>query len=44
MSFSMLEAAGGAALQNWRLIGGGEGIRWTELDEDLSVAALLRVA
>ena len=25
-----------------RLIAGGEGIRWDELDEDLSVAGLLR--
>jgi hypothetical protein len=25
----------------WRLIGGGEGIRWDELDEDISVSALL---
>jgi hypothetical protein len=27
--------------QNFRLIGGGEGIRWPEIDEDLSVAGLL---
>jgi hypothetical protein len=26
---------------NWRLIGRGEGIHWTDLDEDISVAALL---
>ena len=26
---------------NWRLIGGGEGIHWEDLDEDLSVAGLL---
>ena len=26
---------------NWRLIGGGEGIHWPDLDEDLSVAGLL---
>jgi Protein of unknown function (DUF2442) len=25
----------------WELIGGGEGIHWPELDEDISVAALL---
>lgn len=25
----------------WRLIGGGEGIRWEALDEDLSVRGLL---
>ena len=27
---------------NWRLIGRGVGIRWEDLDEDLSVAGLLR--
>jgi Protein of unknown function (DUF2442) len=26
----------------WQLIGGGEGIHWPDLDEDLSVAGLLR--
>jgi Protein of unknown function (DUF2442) len=26
---------------NWRLIGGGEGIRWPDLDEDISVQSLL---
>ena len=26
---------------NWRLIGGGEGIHWPNLDEDISVASLL---
>lgn len=26
--------------QCWRLIGGGEGIHWTELDEDISVLKL----
>ena len=26
---------------NWRLIGRGEGIHWPDLDEDISVAALL---
>jgi hypothetical protein len=26
---------------NWRLIGGGEGIHWSDLDEDVSVASLL---
>ena len=26
---------------NWRLIGGGEGIHWPDLDEDLSVESLL---
>jgi hypothetical protein len=27
---------------NWRLIGGGEGIHWEELDEDILVEGLLR--
>lgn len=26
---------------NWRLIAGGEGIHWPELDEDISVMSLL---
>ena len=25
----------------WRLVGGGEGIHWPDLDEDISVAGLL---
>ena len=27
---------------NWRLIGGGIGIHWPEVDEDISVAGILR--
>jgi len=27
--------------QNWRLIGGGVGIQWKDVDEDISVAGLL---
>jgi len=26
---------------NWELLGGGEGIHWPDVDEDLSVAGLL---
>lgn len=26
----------------WRLIGGGEGIHWPDVDEDIAVATLLR--
>lgn len=26
---------------NWRLVGGGEGIHWADLDEDISVMGLL---
>jgi len=28
--------------QNWRLIGGGVGIHWEDVDEDVSVASLLK--
>ena len=28
---------------NWRLIGGGQGIHWPDVDEDISVASLLRL-
>ncbi len=28
--------------KNWRLIGGGRGIHWKNLDEDISVEGLLR--
>jgi len=27
---------------HWRLIGGGQGIHWPEIDEDIAVATLLR--
>lgn len=27
--------------QNWRLIGGGVGVHWPDLDEDISVEGLL---
>src|SRR5579863_6038334 len=30
--------------RNWRLIGGGQGIHWPDIDEDISVATLLRTA
>ncbi len=30
--------------QKWRLIGHGQGIHWPEVDEDISVASLLRAA
>lgn len=29
---------------NWRLIGRGQGIHWPDVDEDISVASLLKVA
>lgn len=27
---------------NWRLIGGGEGVHWPAIDEDISVSSLLQ--
>jgi hypothetical protein len=30
--------------RKWRLIGRGQGIHWPEIDEDVSVASLLRAA
>ena len=40
--FPRLRQAGEAQRSNWHLIGDGVGIRWEELDEDISVAGLLR--
>jgi len=28
---------------NWRLVGGGEGIHWPDVDEHISVSSLLRL-
>jgi hypothetical protein len=39
--FPRLRAASAAQLQQHRLIGGGVGISWPDLDEDLSVEGLL---
>lgn len=30
-----------AERDNWRLIGGGEGVHWQDLDEDISVLGLI---
>jgi hypothetical protein len=30
--------------RNWRLIGRGHGIHWPDVDEDISVASLLRAS
>jgi hypothetical protein len=40
--FPRLLEAGSAQRQNWRPIGRGHGIHWPEIDEDISVASLLR--
>ena len=39
--FPKLAHAKREQLDNWELLGDGEGIHWPELDEDLSVAGLL---
>ena len=39
--FSSLWNATAVQLNNWRLIGNGEGIHWDEIDEDILVENLL---
>jgi len=39
--YPRLANATGDERRNWRLIGGGEGVHWPELDEDISVEGLL---
>lgn len=39
--FPKLSQATPQQLNNWELLGDGEGIHWSDLDEDLSVAGLL---
>jgi hypothetical protein len=39
--FPRLAKASAKDRKNWRLIGGGVGIHWPKLDEDVSVASLL---
>jgi hypothetical protein len=39
--FPRLRSASPAARDEYRLVGGGVGIHWPQLDEDLSVAGLL---
>lgn len=40
--FPRLEAASPEDRNQWRLIGGGVGIHWDSVDEDISVESLLR--
>ena len=40
--FPRLAEATPTQLENWQLLGDGEGIHWPDLDEDISVPALLR--
>ena len=39
--FPRLSQASKAQLDNWEILGDGEGIHWPDLDEDLSVKGLL---
>jgi len=39
--FPRLEHGSPAERANWRLIGGGQGVHWPDLDEDISVESLL---
>jgi len=40
--FPRLLAATAKQRSNWRLLGRGHGIHWPDVDEDISVASLLR--
>ena len=40
--FPKLKQASPKQRKNWRLIGKGIGIHWPDLDEDISVSALLK--
>ena len=42
--FPRLAGASSEALLNWEVSGGGYGLHWPELDEDLSTEGLLRGA
>ena len=42
--FPRLADATESQRKNWRLIGSGQGIHWPDVDEDISVASLLRAA
>ncbi len=39
--FPRLSKASKEQLENWELLGAGEGIHWPDIDEDLSVTGLL---
>ena len=40
--FPRLLSAARAERERWEILGDGEGIHWPEVDEDISVAGLLR--
>lgn len=39
--FPRLQKASAEQRRNWRLIGGGVGLHWEDVDEDISVESLL---
>lgn len=41
--FPRLRDATPAQRRNWRLIGRGQGVHWPDVDEDISVAGLMRL-
>jgi len=42
--FARLRDANDAERKDWRLIGGGIGIHWEKIDEDISVSTLLALS
>jgi hypothetical protein len=42
--FPTLRDATDSQRRNWRLIGGGEGVHWPDLDEDIAISTLLRMS
>lgn len=42
--FPRLREATEEQRRNWRLIGRGQGVHWPDVDEDISVASLLRLS
>jgi len=42
--FPRLRDANQEQRNHWRLIGSGQGIHWPDVDEDISVASLLRLS
>ncbi len=40
--FPRLRDATAAQCANWRLIGGGQGVHWPDVDEDVAISTLLR--
>ena len=42
--YPKLKKAGKKQLLNWKLTGGGLGVRWEDLDEDLSIRGFIKTA